>query len=263
MLPGAAPGPPDRGVAIAPFGFELIEPDQRHIGVFRPVDCLDPGHDGFSIFPADKGETVSDQMHDAGLDERLRKYRRNGFRKSLQAVDDGDQDVVDATDFQLVHDLEPELRAFGLLDPQAKDFFLAGRIEGKRHIHGLVLDDALVADFDPQSIEENDRIDRIERPVLPVPDFFEDGIGDPADQIWRDIDAMSGGQVLATGSPAAIKAGTGAGSIEEAFIRLLPERRRAGYREVQIPPLPPGGGKDVVVARDLTRRFGDFTAVDR
>ena len=85
--------------------------------------------------------------------------------------------------------------AFGLLDPQAKDFFLAGRIEGKRHIHGLVLDDALVADFDPQSIEENDRIDRIERPVLPVPDFFEDGIGDPADQIWRDIDAVELGQM--------------------------------------------------------------------
>src|SRR5271166_4605962 len=83
MLPGAAPGPPDRGVAIAPFGFELIEPDQRHIGVFRPVDCLDPGHDGFSIFPADKGETVSDQMHDAGLEELPRPLLKYAWQASL------------------------------------------------------------------------------------------------------------------------------------------------------------------------------------
>ncbi len=100
MLPDPAPGLPDRRIALAPFGLEFIEPDQCHSGVFRPVDRLDPGHDGLSVFPADEGKTVSDQMHDARLDERLRKDRRNGFRKAFQPIDGRDQDVVDATDFR-------------------------------------------------------------------------------------------------------------------------------------------------------------------
>ena len=75
--------------------------------------------------------------------------------------------------------------------------------------------------------------------------------------------AMSDGQVLATGTPAEIKQRTGMKSIEDAFIGLIPERRRAGHRAIQIPPQPARNGEAVVVARELTRTFGDFTAVDR
>jgi ribosome-dependent ATPase len=74
--------------------------------------------------------------------------------------------------------------------------------------------------------------------------------------------AMSDGQVLATGTPSEIKTRTNTRSIEEAFIRLLPERRRAGHKAIQIPPRPAQHGEAVVVARGLTRNFGDFTAVD-
>ena len=38
--------------------------------------------------------------------------------EALEPVDHGDQDVIDAAGFQFIHDLEPELGAFGLLDPQ-------------------------------------------------------------------------------------------------------------------------------------------------
>ncbi len=74
--------------------------------------------------------------------------------------------------------------------------------------------------------------------------------------------AMSDGQVLATGTPSQIKVRTGTKSIEDAFVRLLPEKRRAGHKAVRIPPRPPGNGEAVVAARDLARQFGDFTAVD-
>jgi len=76
--------------------------------------------------------------------------------------------------------------------------------------------------------------------------------------------AMDGGKVLATGTPADILALTGAGTLEAAFIALLSEDRRRGYRPVAIPPLPAGDGEDDVAieARGLTMRFGDFTAVD-
>ncbi len=74
--------------------------------------------------------------------------------------------------------------------------------------------------------------------------------------------AMSDGQVLATGTPSEIKERTNTKSIEEAFIRLLPEPRQRGHKAIEIPPRPEHGGDAIVIARGLTRKFGDFTAVD-
>ncbi len=74
--------------------------------------------------------------------------------------------------------------------------------------------------------------------------------------------AMSAGKVLATGSPADIKARTGAASLEEGFIALLPEEERSDHQRLQIPPRRVVSGEPIIVARDLTCRFGDFAAVD-
>ena len=74
--------------------------------------------------------------------------------------------------------------------------------------------------------------------------------------------AINAGRPLATGSPVQLKAGTGARNLEDAFIALLPEQQRATHRTLQIPPHRIVDGEPVVVARGLTRRFGDFTAVD-
>jgi ribosome-dependent ATPase len=74
--------------------------------------------------------------------------------------------------------------------------------------------------------------------------------------------AMSAGKVLASGTPAEIKARAGAGTLEEGFIALLPENERSGHRRLMIPPRRAFDGVPVIVARGLTCRFGDFTAVD-
>jgi ribosome-dependent ATPase len=74
--------------------------------------------------------------------------------------------------------------------------------------------------------------------------------------------AMNAGRVLATGTPPALKAASGASSLEEAFIALLPERQRAGHRALHVPPRRVDDGEPVITARNLTMRFGDFTAVD-
>lgn len=74
--------------------------------------------------------------------------------------------------------------------------------------------------------------------------------------------AINDGKVIATGSPDEIKTATRATTIEEAFIALLPERQRAGHRAFSIPPRRPEANQAVIVTRELTRRFGDFTAVD-
>jgi ribosome-dependent ATPase len=75
--------------------------------------------------------------------------------------------------------------------------------------------------------------------------------------------AMSEGRVLATGSPAEIKAHTGATTVEDAFVALLPKQRREDHTSLNIPAHRPLDAAPVIVARDLTCRFGDFTAVDR
>lgn len=74
--------------------------------------------------------------------------------------------------------------------------------------------------------------------------------------------AMNDGKVLAQGSPDALKAKAGVATIEEAFIGLLPDEIKASHRALEIPPRTGHDHDAVIVARDLTCRFGDFTAVD-
>ena len=76
--------------------------------------------------------------------------------------------------------------------------------------------------------------------------------------------AMDGGRILATGTPAELRARTGSSTLEQAFIALLPEARRREHRPVVIRArAPDGDGAAAIEARDLTMRFGDFVAVDR
>lgn len=73
--------------------------------------------------------------------------------------------------------------------------------------------------------------------------------------------AMDAGVVLATGTPEQLKAQTDATTIEEAFVALLPQSRRR-RETVAVPPRRAAHQEIAIAARDLTRRFGDFMAVD-
>ena len=74
--------------------------------------------------------------------------------------------------------------------------------------------------------------------------------------------AMNAGRVLACGSPAALKQSTHTATLEEAFIADLPEAMRHGHTALVVPPRAATEAAPVIVARDLTVRFGAFTAVD-
>ena len=73
---------------------------------------------------------------------------------------------------------------------------------------------------------------------------------------------MDAGKVLATGSPHDLKRHTGASTLEQAFIALLPEDKRRGHRQLVVPPRRAEDGVVAIEARGLTRCFGDFMAVD-
>lgn len=74
---------------------------------------------------------------------------------------------------------------------------------------------------------------------------------------------MDEGRILKTGSPDELLAQTGSHSLEEAYIKLLPEQKKQGYEPVVIPVLPHHDSEGYALeAKDLTVKFGDFTAVD-
>ena len=81
-------------------------------------------------------------------------------------------------------------------------------------------------------------------------------------QQWDWIVAMDDGKVLATGTPAELMQKTGTTDLEKCFIALLPEEKKRGHTELTIPPRPEGKQEIAIDAQGLTRRFGDFTAVD-
>src|ERR1044072_7094039 len=74
----------------------------------RPVNVLQRRRDRLSVFPGDEIEAVAQQVNDTGLYRGLREDGGNCLGEALQAVDDGDQHVLDAPVFQLIHDAQPE-----------------------------------------------------------------------------------------------------------------------------------------------------------
>jgi hypothetical protein len=138
-------------------------------------------------------------MNDAGLHRGQRKDCADRLGEAFEPVDDRDQDVVDAAGLELVHHLQPELGALGLLDPQPEHLLLPVAVEGERDIDRFVAHQTLVANLDPQRVEEDDRV---ERPVLPFPNLLEPvapavepaELGIPGAGQGRRFDALTSGR---------------------------------------------------------------------
>src|SRR5208283_4066909 len=74
--------------------------------------------------------------------------------------------------------------------------------------------------------------------------------------------AMDAGRVLASDWLKNVMSRTGAKSLEQAYIALLPADRRPEGGTLTIPPFVNPGDEPVIEAQKLTKRFGDFVAVD-
>ncbi len=125
----------------------------------------------------------------------------------------------------------------------------------------LILDEPTTG-VDPLSRQQFwDLIDRIRerRPqmsVITATAYMEEA------ERFDHLIAMDDGQVLAIGTSLEIKQKTGSKTLEEGFIALLPETKRAGHEAVVLPPRIAHKGILAIEADDLTMKFGDFTAVD-
>ncbi|SHF44249.1 ribosome-dependent ATPase [Litoreibacter ascidiaceicola] len=125
----------------------------------------------------------------------------------------------------------------------------------------LILDEPTTG-VDPLSRQQFwDLIDRIrsERPTMSV--IVATAYMEEAERFdW--LAAMSDGKVIATGTPEDVRIQSGQSTLEKAFIALLPEAARQGHRDVVVPPRAHVEGTPAVQAISLTKRFGDFVAVD-
>ena len=104
---------------------------------------------------------------------------------------------------------------------------------------------------------ERIRARRIDMSVVVATAYMEEA------ERFDSLIAMNNGKILAVGSPADLKARTNTQHVEDAFVALMPEERRAGYKRLEIPARRIDDHEIVITARELTCRFGDFTAVDR
>src|SRR5262249_54272765 len=75
--------------------------------------------------------------------------------------------------------------------------------------------------------------------------------------------AMDDGKVIAQGAPKEILAKANKTTLDDAFIALLPPEKRAQHQEVIVRPRTVSDDQTPAIEADgLTRRFGDFVAVD-
>jgi len=107
--------------------------------------------------------------------------------EAFESVDHGDQNVLGPAVAQLGHYPQPEFRTFGLLDPKPKDFLVARTAHPNGQVHRAVVDRALVADFDPHRVKENDCVGRFQPPALPGADLLEHHVGHCTHQVGRDL----------------------------------------------------------------------------
>ena len=194
-IPGAAPSRRDGWEFLSPATLgKGIEFGQCGLGAGCRVDGLDRRRQRLAVFPTGVIQTVADQVHDAGLQRGRRKHRRQRLGHALQAIGDGDQDVGHAPGLQIVEDLHPELGAFGAFDPQPENVARAVRQDAQGQIDGLVAHHGVLANLDPQGVEEDHRIHRFERPPLPGRHLGHYGVGDRTDELGRHLGAVLFGE---------------------------------------------------------------------
>jgi hypothetical protein len=108
-------------------------------------------------------------VHDAGLQRDGREHRLQRFAHALQAIGDGNQDVLRATGFQVVEDFHPEFGALCVFDPQPQNVTAAVRQDAQGQVHRLVAHHGVLADLHPQGVKEHHRVQPLERSRLPAP----------------------------------------------------------------------------------------------
>ena len=130
-------------------------------------------------------------MHHAGLHGGLGPGRHDGVREPFEAVAAGDQHILHAAVLQLGQHPQPDLGAFptGRADPHPEH--VAFPVDADAHCHvDRTVGDLAVADPHEDGVDQQDRVDRVQRPGLPFGHLGQHRVGHGGDQILGDLRAV-------------------------------------------------------------------------
>jgi hypothetical protein len=126
-------------------------------------------------------------VHDAGLHDRGRPDLCYRVGQPGKPVADEDATVACAAVFDLGQHVQPIFGAFSALAyPQTEDVAFAIHRDRQHNIDRPV-GDLPVADLDPDRVDEDDWVDRVQGTVLPLGHTFEHRISDRGDRLAGDL----------------------------------------------------------------------------
>ena len=119
------------------------------------------------------------------------------LRQPLQAVAADDQRVLEAAVSELGQHRRPLLRALTArrAQPEAEHVALAVEVDADRDVDRPVRD-LRAPDLDHQAVDQQHRVERIERPALPGDHLLDDLVGDLRDRLPRHLRPVDLEQVL-------------------------------------------------------------------
>lgn len=126
-------------------------------------------------------------MDDAGLMEGLRIDGFKSFRHALQAIRNGDEDVLNTSGLEPVEHGCPEACTLVLGDPHAQNLTRTVCSHANPEMNGHVLHGCATADFDSDRIEKGDGVHTFERAVLPLLHVLKHPVGDLANVVGADV----------------------------------------------------------------------------
>ena len=108
------------------------------------------------------------------------------------------------------------------------------------------------------SLVDSMRADRPDMSVIVATAYIEEA------QNFKYIIAMDNGKILVNDLTSKVLEDTKSQTLEEAYVKLLPKDRKGSGTGLKIPPfVPEKDSPPAIEAENLTRKFGDFTAVDK
>src|SRR5450755_3953126 len=138
-------------------------------------------------------------MNDAGLHDGLLPHGADRVGQAFQPVADHHAHVPDTAVLDFRQDPQPELGSFPvavLPGPQSQHVALPVHGHAQRQVDGPVRDLTL-PDLHHDRVDEDHRVNRVQRAALPFRQAFHDPVGDRADRLLRYFRAVDLGQVRA------------------------------------------------------------------
>ena len=149
-------------------------------------------------------------MDDARLDGGLGEDRLDRLREPFEPVDTRRSGCLCTPRcLSSVRTCIQNFAPSGLLKPHPEHVAVAVEGDAQREVTRAALHRPALADLQHQRVEDDDRVDVLQRPLRPVAHVVDHRVGDPADQIAADLDAVDLLEVrldIARREPAAVEA---------------------------------------------------------